>query len=84
MNNSSHIEKIRGDIAVSLGYEREHPPVQLTDKQAAAAVGVKPSTLAVWRCTGRYNLPFLKVGRLVRYRVSDLADFLSKRTSEHT
>lgn len=84
MNNSFHIEKIRGDIAASLGYEREHPPVQLTEKQAAVAIGVKPSTLAVWRSTGRYNLPFLKVGRLVRYRVSDLADFLSKRTSEHT
>jgi len=40
--------------------------------------------LSVWRSTGRYNLPYMKVGRLVRYRLSDLAEFLARRTSEHT
>jgi len=55
----------------------------LLDEQAAAAVlDVTPGTLSVWRSTGRYALPFLKVGRKVRYRHSDLLDWLKKRTRE--
>lgn len=45
---------------------------------------MKPTTLAVWRSTGRYNLPYLKVDRLVKYRISDLAEFLARRTARHT
>jgi len=81
---SESINAIKADIAVALGYDPKKPPVQVDDKQAAQAVGVKVNTLAVWRSTGRYDLPFLKVGRLVRYRVSDLAEFLARRTSDHT
>ena len=36
-------------------------------------------TLAVWRCTGRYDLPYLKIGRLVRYRQSDARKFRDQR-----
>ena len=46
---------------------------------AAAELGVEESTLAVWRCTGRYHLPYVKVGRLVKYRVGDLRDFKRSR-----
>lgn len=49
------------------------------DKRAAEILGVSPGTLGVWRCTGRYRLPFFKVGRRVRYRVSDLEAWLKKR-----
>ncbi|UPQ84770.1 helix-turn-helix domain-containing protein [Pseudomonas knackmussii] len=78
------IEAIKADIAAALGYDPKNPPVQVDDKQAAAVLGIKASTLSVWRSTGRYNLPYMKVGRLVRYRLSDLAEFLARRTSEHT
>jgi hypothetical protein len=55
----------------------------LLDEQAAAALlTVAPGTLGVWRSTGRYNLPFLKVGRAVRYRRADLVAWLEKRTRE--
>lgn len=55
----------------------------LLDEQAAAALlTVAPGTLGVWRSTGRYNLPFLKVGRAVRYRRADLIAWLEKRTRE--
>ena len=56
----------------------------LDDKAAAALLDVSPGTLSVWRSTGRYNLPYLKVGRLVKYRISDLAEFLASRTAHHT
>ncbi len=50
---------------------------QLLDPVAAAEFlgGTKPfnvGTLAVWRCTKKYNIPYLKIGREVRYRKSDL------------
>ena len=52
----------------------------LDEKAAAAVLDVTPGTLSVWRCTGRYALPFLKVGRKVRYRRSDLEQWLEART----
>lgn len=54
----------------------------LDEKVAAALLTVAPGTLSVWRSTGRYNLPFLKVGRNVRYRRADLMAWLEKRTRE--
>jgi excisionase family DNA binding protein len=52
----------------------------LTRKQAAAYLGVEPRTLDVWACTKRYQLNFIKVGRLAKYRQEDLDDFLARRT----
>ena len=56
----------------------------LDDKQTAAAMTLQPGTLAVWRSTGRVNLPYIKVGRSVRYRVGDIKKFLESRTRLHT
>ncbi len=44
----------------------------LTEKEAAQYLGVKTNTLAVWRCTRRYNIPYYKVGHIVRYKPEDL------------
>lgn len=54
----------------------------LDDKAAAALLDVSPGTLSVWRSTGRYNLPFIKVGRKVRYLRGDLLAWLASRTRE--
>ncbi len=75
---------IHAEIIAQLGFNPTNPPATIADKLAAEVLGVKPATLAVWRSLGRYNLPYLKVGRLVKYRVSDLAEFLAHRTSTHT
>lgn len=47
---------------------------------AAEYLGVAVNTMSVWRSTGRYDLPYIKVGRLVRYRLSDLQAFLARNT----
>lgn len=52
----------------------------LTRVQAAEYLGIKPQTLAAWTSLNRYDLPFVKVGRLVRYRRSDLDRWLASRT----
>lgn len=54
----------------------------LDEKAAAQFLDNSPGTLSVWRSTGRYNLPFIKVGRSVRYRRADLEAWLEKRTRE--
>jgi excisionase family DNA binding protein len=56
----------------------------LTTEQAAEYLGLKPQTLAVWRSTGRYPVPFVKVGSNTRYRKADLEKFLEQRTIAHT
>lgn len=47
---------------------------------AAAYLGVTPRTLEVWRCTKRHAIPYIKVGRLVKYRQSDLDNWLAAQT----
>jgi excisionase family DNA binding protein len=54
----------------------------LDDHAAAALLDVSPGTLSVWRSTGRYNLPFLKIGRKVRYRRADIEAWMRARTRE--
>ncbi|HRI90346.1 MAG TPA: helix-turn-helix domain-containing protein [Accumulibacter sp.] len=54
----------------------------LDEKEAGLFLDTAPGTLSVWRSTGRYNLPFVKIGRNVRYRRSDLLAWLEKRTRE--
>lgn len=51
-----------------------------TPSEASAYIGVTENTLSVWRCVGRYDIPFIKVGRLVKYRKSALDAFLERRT----
>lgn len=41
----------------------------LTPREVAEWLGVTVGTLAVWRSTGRWGLPFVKVGRRVMYEV---------------
>lgn len=53
----------------------------LTAKQAADFLKVKPGTLACWRTTKRYPLKYIRVGKSIRYRLSDLQAFLASRDS---
>ena len=53
----------------------------LLDRPAAAQyLGIKPNTLAIWASTKRHEIPYIKVGRSVRYRIEDLNAFVLKQT----
>ena len=57
----------------------------LTRTEAAKYLGLtNPQTLGVWACEGRYDLPYIRVGRHVRYRQSDLDAWLERRTVRHS
>ena len=51
----------------------------LTPEAAAEFLGMSVGTLAVWRCTKRYDLAYIKVGRTVKYNMDDLLAFLESR-----
>ena len=51
----------------------------MTPDEVANYLGISTETLNVWRCTKRYNLPYIKAGRLVRYRVEDVEAFVISR-----
>lgn len=57
----------------------------LTPAETAERIGLQtPDTLAIWRCKGRYLLPWVYVGRLVRYREEDVAKFVESRVTTQT
>lgn len=70
---------MQAQSAVSTILKNQSDPL-FTPKEASEYLGVSQDTLSVWRCVGRYNIPFIKVGRLVKYRKSALDAFLDSRT----
>ena len=57
----------------------------LIDTQTTAEIlGVKPETLVVWRCTKRYDLPYVKIGRKVFYQEGDVKNFIESRLIHHS
>lgn len=53
--------------------------ILLNRKEAAKYLGLHHGTLRVWASTGRYNLPYYKVGGAVRYNQKDLDEFLIRQ-----
>ncbi len=46
----------------------------LTPCQVAEILGVSVGTLSIWRCLHRYDLPYKKIGRLVKYEDQAVAN----------
>ena len=57
-----------------------NPDLLLTRFEAAIYLGVKENTLAVWKSKGNRGPNVTKIGRLVKYRLSDLENFILKGT----
>ena len=55
----------------------------IDNKQAADILGVNYLTLQNWRSTGK-SPRYVKVGRNVRYRISELKAWLEAQTRNHT
>jgi len=56
-------------------------PLGLLDENRAAEIlGITAGTLSVWRCTKRYDLKYVRVGRAIRYRLADIERFIESRT----
>lgn len=55
----------------------------LTPAEVSAMLRVPQSTLAVWRCTGRVGLAYVKIGHQVRYVRSGVNQFLANNLRGH-
>ena len=76
------IAEIKAQIVEALGLDRA--PVNLSPDQTGEVLDTSTNTLSVWRTTGRYNLPYTKVSRRVAYPINGVAEFLLRRTVNHT
>jgi excisionase family DNA binding protein len=57
----------------------------LTEKQTAAYLNCSPYTLQKTRRTGGPNsIPYVRIGRAIRYKVSDLDKYIQSRTYTST
>lgn len=56
------------------------PNALLSRVEAAKYIGVATQTLAAWASTKRYEIPYIKVGRTVKYRRRHLDEWLESRT----
>ena len=54
------------------------PPILVDSREAARMLSICPRKL--WDLTYRREIPSLKIGRSVRYRLSDLHAWAEKRT----
>ncbi len=52
----------------------------LSAGQAAEILGLKESTLAQFRWRGDKRLPWVKLGKSIRYKLSDIEDFIERST----
>lgn len=85
-NSADASEKASVGHIVPLIPERRTREVLLTPQstlldtdQAASILGFAPKTLAKDRCTREIGIPFVKLGRSCRYRLSDLEKFIADR-----
>ncbi len=53
----------------------------ITPKEAAEALGESEQTLASWRRSGRHDLRYFKLGRLIRYDADDIQALLESLES---
>ncbi len=67
-------------MAVSKLLRKEAVSPLVSRKEAAVYLGVEKQTLAAWATLKRYQLQYIKVGGLAKYRLADLERFLKERT----
>ena len=52
----------------------------INTEKAAELLGIPAATLTKWRCTGQVRIPFVKIGRQIKYRTGDLKSFIESAT----
>lgn len=57
-------------------------PKLLTPTETAKLLQLSIGTLAQWRHHKRYALPFVKIGRAVRYLESEVRDFITRNLQQ--
>lgn len=53
----------------------------LTQKEVSKILDVKVTTLNSWRCSRKYNIPYIKLGRVILYPSVEFYAWLESFTS---
>lgn len=80
--SSDDLKTLAAELSSTLGYTT--PPSFITPEEVETLGVATRNTLAVWRSSGRYNLPYVKMSRRVKYRLTDIAQHMMSRTVTHT
>jgi predicted site-specific integrase-resolvase len=56
----------------------------LDQTEAAKSLGISPKTLQKWRSTGQVSIPFVRIGKCVRYNPADIENFKAANTVGET
>jgi len=69
-------------VTANISVENRSPDTAplLSGKAAARIINVVPQTLAQWRVNRRVEIPFVRVGRRIMYRMCDLNNFINANT----
>ncbi len=60
------------DVEVKMSQSKKY----LTQKQVADILGVKVTSLNHWRAVQRYNIPYIKKGRIILYPETEFYNWL--------
>ncbi|WP_083930126.1 helix-turn-helix domain-containing protein [Methylovulum miyakonense] len=52
----------------------------VTTEKAAELLSIPAATLTKWRSTGQVKIPFVRIGRQIKYRTTDLKCFIESST----
>ncbi|MGZ8955531.1 MAG: helix-turn-helix domain-containing protein [Methylovulum sp.] len=53
----------------------------ITDTNGASTLlHIPAATLIKWRSTGENNIPYIRIGRQIKYRTADLRAYIEKHT----
>jgi excisionase family DNA binding protein len=66
-------------MSANITSEPTHVPVLISTTEAASLLGCRPQTLAADRVRRGWKVPFLRVGRLVRYDRAAVLRWLAER-----
>ena len=64
--------------------QRQASEYSLNNEAAAQRIGIKPSTLRKWRCTGEKQIPYIKPAGRPMYHPADIDEFKISTLRTHT
>jgi hypothetical protein len=76
---SDDLQSTRGDIMLQQKLSLDTDALIDTDG-ASTLLSVPSATLAKWRSTGEVRIPYVRLGRQIKYRTSDLKRFIETST----
>lgn len=73
-------EENKAEVMASFKSRWQHDLMTPKLVETYTSGGLKENTLANWRSTQRYTIPYVKAGRKILYRRIDIDEFLARRT----